>query len=257
MGIASHWPFESWGRFLPEYTIAVSLLDRLPGHQRDHNLAVDNSPERPHAVPNAFMLTAAWTGPLEGTTSRDTGWSVDQRIQPSVGASAGRWTVPRRAGAQNDCGHANTLSASRPNTFGDITMNILAKTAAVVLAAAALCGTGVANAAAATSDQVSTSSLCTDLKNNWDSKLNQQEAEMAALNLKMQQEKESDPAQYEADYMTYNGLYAQYKLDEKRQRTSLRSALRTRKRGLSETSAELSGSRTPGVGAGPRPTCSP
>ena len=28
LGIASHWPFESWGRFLPEHTTAVSLLDR-------------------------------------------------------------------------------------------------------------------------------------------------------------------------------------------------------------------------------------
>jgi len=29
LGIASHWPFESCGRFLPEHTTAVSLLDRL------------------------------------------------------------------------------------------------------------------------------------------------------------------------------------------------------------------------------------
>jgi DNA replication protein DnaC len=27
LGIASHWPFESWGRFLPERTTAASLLD--------------------------------------------------------------------------------------------------------------------------------------------------------------------------------------------------------------------------------------
>jgi DNA replication protein DnaC len=30
--IGSHWPFESWGRFLPEHTTAVSLLDRLLHH---------------------------------------------------------------------------------------------------------------------------------------------------------------------------------------------------------------------------------
>jgi len=30
--IASHWPFEAWGRFLPEHTTAVSLLDRLLHH---------------------------------------------------------------------------------------------------------------------------------------------------------------------------------------------------------------------------------
>jgi DNA replication protein DnaC len=27
LGIASHWPFDQWGRFLPEPTTAVSLLD--------------------------------------------------------------------------------------------------------------------------------------------------------------------------------------------------------------------------------------
>lgn len=32
VGIASHWPFEDWGRFLPEQTTAVSLLDRLLHH---------------------------------------------------------------------------------------------------------------------------------------------------------------------------------------------------------------------------------
>jgi DNA replication protein DnaC len=32
LGIGSHWPFESWGRFLAEHTTAVSLLDRLLHH---------------------------------------------------------------------------------------------------------------------------------------------------------------------------------------------------------------------------------
>ena len=32
LGVASHWPFEDWGRFLPEHTTAVSLLDRLLHH---------------------------------------------------------------------------------------------------------------------------------------------------------------------------------------------------------------------------------
>jgi IstB-like ATP binding protein len=30
--IGSHWPFDQWGRFLPEHTTAVSLLDRLLHH---------------------------------------------------------------------------------------------------------------------------------------------------------------------------------------------------------------------------------
>ncbi len=32
LGIASHWPFDQWGRFLPEHNTAVSLLDRLLHH---------------------------------------------------------------------------------------------------------------------------------------------------------------------------------------------------------------------------------
>jgi DNA replication protein DnaC len=30
--MASHWPFDQWGRFLPEHTTAVSMLDRLLQH---------------------------------------------------------------------------------------------------------------------------------------------------------------------------------------------------------------------------------
>jgi DNA replication protein DnaC len=32
LGVGSHWPFDQWGRFLPEHTPAVSLLDRLLHH---------------------------------------------------------------------------------------------------------------------------------------------------------------------------------------------------------------------------------
>ena len=32
LGVASHWPFESWDRFLPEHTTAVALLARLLHH---------------------------------------------------------------------------------------------------------------------------------------------------------------------------------------------------------------------------------
>jgi len=32
LAIASHWPFESWGRFIPEETTAVSMLDRILHH---------------------------------------------------------------------------------------------------------------------------------------------------------------------------------------------------------------------------------
>lgn len=32
LGIGSHWPFDQWGRFLPEHVTAVSMLDRLLHH---------------------------------------------------------------------------------------------------------------------------------------------------------------------------------------------------------------------------------
>lgn len=32
LGVTSHWPFEDWGRFLPEHTTAGSPLDRLLHH---------------------------------------------------------------------------------------------------------------------------------------------------------------------------------------------------------------------------------
>ena len=32
LGIASHWPFDAWGRFLPEHTTAAAMLDRLLHH---------------------------------------------------------------------------------------------------------------------------------------------------------------------------------------------------------------------------------
>ena len=32
MGLASHWPFNEWGRFLPDHATTVSMLDRLLHH---------------------------------------------------------------------------------------------------------------------------------------------------------------------------------------------------------------------------------
>ena len=44
IGIGSHWPFESWGRFLPEHTTAVSMLDRLLHHC--HTVVTDGDSDR-------------------------------------------------------------------------------------------------------------------------------------------------------------------------------------------------------------------
>ena len=32
IGVASHWPFDQWGRFLPQQSTAAALLDRLLHH---------------------------------------------------------------------------------------------------------------------------------------------------------------------------------------------------------------------------------
>jgi DNA replication protein DnaC len=32
LGVASHWPFDQWGRFLPQQSTAASLLDRVLHH---------------------------------------------------------------------------------------------------------------------------------------------------------------------------------------------------------------------------------
>lgn len=44
LGIGSHWPFEAWGRFLPEHTTAVSMLDRLLHHC--HTIVTDGDSYR-------------------------------------------------------------------------------------------------------------------------------------------------------------------------------------------------------------------
>jgi DNA replication protein DnaC len=46
LGVGSHHPFEAWGRFLPEHTTSVSLLDRLLHHC--HTVITDGG-ELPHA----------------------------------------------------------------------------------------------------------------------------------------------------------------------------------------------------------------
>ena len=57
LGIASHWPFESWGRFLPEHTTAVSLLDRLLHHA--HVIVTDGE---------SYRMREARTRPPRGGT---------------------------------------------------------------------------------------------------------------------------------------------------------------------------------------------
>lgn len=59
LGIASHWPFDAWGRFLPEHTTAVSLLDRLLHHA--HVVVTDGE---------SYRMRQARTRPPGGATTR-------------------------------------------------------------------------------------------------------------------------------------------------------------------------------------------
>jgi DNA replication protein DnaC len=55
LAIASHWPFEEWGRFLPEHSTAVSLLDRLLHHT---NLVASTT--RPGPGAGDHRISPAW-----------------------------------------------------------------------------------------------------------------------------------------------------------------------------------------------------
>ena len=70
LGIASHWPFESWGRFLPEHTTAVSLLDRLLHHA---NVVVTDGES--HRMREAADQPEGWRFCL--ATSGDRNMAVD------------------------------------------------------------------------------------------------------------------------------------------------------------------------------------
>jgi DNA replication protein DnaC len=84
LGIGSHWPFESWGRFLPEHTTAVSMLDRpapapLPrrGHRRRF-LPHETSPKPRRCTPKD-QLNNPRNGDFQLATSGDHNLAVDRR----------------------------------------------------------------------------------------------------------------------------------------------------------------------------------
>ena len=66
LGIASHWPFEDWGRFLPEHSTAVALLDRLLHHAvtvvtRETSLPDEGSPNaRRNADRESLRTSPGW-----------------------------------------------------------------------------------------------------------------------------------------------------------------------------------------------------
>ncbi len=66
LGISSHWPFESWGRFLPEHTTAVSMLDRLLHHCHTVVTDGDSSLMRQARATGGARLKNSWTSARGG-----------------------------------------------------------------------------------------------------------------------------------------------------------------------------------------------
>ena len=92
LGVASHWPFESWGRFLPEHTTAVSLLDRLlhhavGGRHRGRELPDAARPAREGVVVRRSPETRPGWGLLMATGG-DFHMAIDRSRGPGARAAA-------------------------------------------------------------------------------------------------------------------------------------------------------------------------
>jgi DNA replication protein DnaC len=138
LAIASHWPFEQWGRFLPEQTTAASILDRLLHHGRSWSPAESPTgcgrPNRPAPArrrsPRAIdhrerVGTSTW--PPTGTST----WPLTHSAQPvqAVGytvqgclASVPRltrgWDLRRVGGAGPGAAAAPQRRSGRRHRFG-------------------------------------------------------------------------------------------------------------------------------------------
>ena len=78
LGIASHWPFDQRGRFLPEHTTAVSLLDRLLHHA---NVVVTDGDSYRMRQARARTGNPPRNG-LTGPPDRPIGFAADARGTP-------------------------------------------------------------------------------------------------------------------------------------------------------------------------------
>jgi len=103
LGVASHWPFEEWGHFLPVQTTAVSLLDRL----LHHAVVVVTSGD------SWRMKEARTRGP-----SRDVEHGLHQPLGAGPGRPAPRTRRAHASGsspaARGDLEHLGALGARRP-----------------------------------------------------------------------------------------------------------------------------------------------
>ncbi len=99
LGIASRWPFDQWGRFLPEHTTTVSILDRLLHHAavvategESHRMRQARSaggthpqhPEKPRGTGDFHLATSG-----DHELAVDTGQGASIRISPRPGPGQG------------------------------------------------------------------------------------------------------------------------------------------------------------------------
>ena len=117
LGIASHWPFDAWGRFLPEHTTAASLLDRLLHHAivvvtdgESYRMREARAPRRCHPTEEAMNTRGVGTfgWPPAGTATWPlTGHRREELVQGS-GASAAcpnGFPMANRRGGHGDVRH--------------------------------------------------------------------------------------------------------------------------------------------------------
>jgi hypothetical protein len=99
LAIASHWPFEQWGRFLPEHTTAASLLDRLLHHATVVVTAGESYRMRQAKARRSVKPGTCSSAPTTATTGRPTNPQStpprSRRRQPK------RRKPERRAGTSN------------------------------------------------------------------------------------------------------------------------------------------------------------
>jgi hypothetical protein len=83
LGIGSHWPFDQWGRFLPEHTTAASMLDRLLHHAvvvvTDGESYRMRQARTPHQTDTPTSLTGDFTWPPAATRTWPLTWPSRRR----------------------------------------------------------------------------------------------------------------------------------------------------------------------------------
>ena len=84
LAIGSHWPFEQWGRFLPEQTTAVSILDRLLHHATvvitdGESYRMKDAQHRKETATTDLRITARG-GDFYLATSGDFHLAIDRKI---------------------------------------------------------------------------------------------------------------------------------------------------------------------------------